>query len=390
MKRSQRSTTEAGYVRSHGIAQLFFWSAFYYLLPALSAQIASETGWPVLHISTTYTLAFLLWALCAPLVGLLIDAGHGSHVMRIGALVGIALLVGLSQTTDKTVFSLVVILLGACMAATLYDPCFAVMMRRLTHAGPDAVASVTLIAGFATLVTFPLVIGLSGVMAWHTTVLLFATLAAIGILILPAEPKPTAQTRPHLTKMPFDKGPILIALSFGLVMMSHAILLFLLPIALVPADGGVNVALFALAILGPSQIAGRIIWRTYGRAFSAQNCAIVIFACLCLPATLFLAFGTGPWVLGGALVLQGACYGVHTILRPGLAQHYLHPAYLGRGLGGIAMVGLCMMAVAPVIGGAIWTALGITGLMGAILGLNGVAFLLGLVLRATPGMGEPV
>ncbi len=390
MTHSQPSNVVIGYVGAHGLAQLLFWSAFYYLLPALSAQIAFETGWPVLHISTTYTLAFLLWAVCAPMVGFWIDAGHGAKVIRSGAIAGIVLMIGLSQTSSKMMFSFLVILLGACMAATLYDPCFALMMRRLKHAGANAVATVTLIAGFATLLTFPLVFALASVVTWQYAVLAFAVLAGIGVFLLPAEMETAPGARHQHTKMPSGKGPTLIALSFGLVMMGHAIMLFLLPVALARSHNDSNVALLALAILGPAQIAGRIAWKYYGVSFRPQNFAIVMFACLCLPATLLLVFGTTPFVVYAALVIQGACYGVHTILRPDLAQRYLQPSHLGRGLGAIAMVGLLMMAIGPAVGGVIWTVAGMSGLMSAILILNISALLLGVILRGTVPKGATV
>ena len=379
----QHSKNVTVYVGTHGFAQLLFWSAFYYLLPALSAQIVAQTGWPVLHVSTTFTLAFLVWALCAPLVGAQIDAGHGGRVIRTGALAGVILLLGLSQTTDKMIFSVLVIFLGGCMSATLYDPCFAVMMRRLRHEGTNAVATVTLIAGFATLLTFPLVIGLSAKFAWQETVLVFTALAAIGVIFLPREVETALQTKVRHQRIPLERGPVLIALAFVLVMMVHAILLFLLPIALTQTQGDPHVALLALAILGPAQIAGLLAWKYYGVSFSPQNCAVAMFICLCVPASLLLVFGTVPAAVYTALIVQGAFYGVHTILRPGLAQRYLNVAHLGRGLGAIAMVGLLMMAAGPAIGGAIWTVAGMTGLMGAILVLNLTALLLGLMLRGT-------
>ena len=381
MTQQDHSNVVTGYVGSHGFTQLLFWSAFYYLLPALSAQIALETHWPVLHISTTYTLAFLLWAMCAPIVGYWIDAGHGSKIMSSGVVAGIILLIAISQTSDKLVFSVLVILLGACMAATLYDPCFAMMMRRLKRAGPNAVATVTLIAGFATLLTFPLVLVLSEHMTWQHTVLVFAGLAALGLIFLPSEPD-TQPIAPRESKaIVLGKGPALIAVSFGLVMMGHAILLFLLPVALSQTGSETNAAFLAMAILGPAQIAGRIIWRYYGDAFTPQNCALAMFVCLCLPATLLLLFGISPSFLYIALVIQGACYGVHTILRTSLAQNYLHSALLGRGLGTIAMIGLLMMAVGPAVGGLAWSMAGVKGLMTIVLGLNFAALLLGLLLR---------
>jgi MFS family permease len=383
MNRRQNDNTVTRYVGAHGVAQLLFWSSFYYVLPALTAQVVSETNWPVLHISTTYTLAFILWAVCAPLVGFWIDAGHGALVMRIGASVGIVLLAALSQTTDKTTFSVLVILLGACMAATLYDPCFAVILQRLKDTAANAVATVTLIAGFATLLTFPLISVLSSMMTWQNIVLSFAGLASVGLFLLPAEADTKPRARQHLTKMRLDKGPMLIALSFGLVMMGHAILLFLLPVALAHTDNDTNVGLLALAILGPAQVAGRIAWKYFGAEFKPQNCAIVMFACLCLPATLLLIFGTTSLAVCAALALQGACYGVHTILRPSLAQYHLQSSQLGRGLGMIAMVGLLLMAIGPVVGGIIWTVTGLTGLMAALLIINLTALGLGVVLCRT-------
>lgn len=385
MTQPQDNTRETRYIGAHGVAQLLLWSGFYYLLPALSSQIAAETGWPILHISTTFTLSFFLWAITAPVVGILIDAGKGGKVMRIGAVIGIALLLGLSVTTDKMVFSVLVILLGACMAATLYDPCFAIMMRRLRPNGANAVATVTLIAGFATLLTFPLVIGLSSVMGWHQIVQVFAVVAAIGMVLLPAEAAAASPPRVH-ARLPFERGPVLIALSFGLVMMGHAMLLFLLPVALAQSHGTAHAAMLALAILGPAQIAGRLAWRYFGAGYAPQHFAVLMFACLCLPATLMLLTGAAPFGVYLALILQGMCYGVHTILRPSLAQRFLAPSHFGRGLGGIAMVGLLLMAIGPAIGGVVWTAAGLSGLLATILALNVVALLLGIVLRGMTPM----
>lgn len=390
MNGQPHSNVVIGYVKAYGLAQLLFWSAFYYLLPALSAQITLETNWPVLHISTTYTLAFLLWAVCAPLVGYWIDAGHGRGVMRGGAIAGIALMIAISQTSNKMVFSALVIALGACMAATLYDPCFAIMMRRLKKAGPNAVASVTLVAGFATSLTFPLVFALDTVISWQSIVLAFAVLAAIGVMLLPAEFEAkfemTQAEQHNPSTIALGKGPSLIAVSFGFVMMGHVILLFLLPVALSRVGNNTNIALLALAILGPAQIAGRIAWLYCGAAFSLQNCAMAMFACLCLPSILLLLFGATTGVVYIALIIQGACYGVHTILRPSLAQRYLPAPHLGRGLGTIAMIGLLMMAIGPAIGGFVWTAAGLNGLMAVVLALNILALLLGALLRTVAPM----
>ena len=320
-------------------------------------------------------------------MGWLIDTGFGARVMRMGSILGAALLVALPQTSDPWMFSVVVIALGACMAATLYDPCFALVMRQLGGEGASAVATVTLIAGFATLLTFPLVFALSLTMGWQQIVLVFAGLAAVGAAIIPAQREASPASSTRQSKMHLERGPALIAVAFGIVMMGHAILLFLLPVVLSRTQSNTNAGMLALAILGPAQIAGRLAWKAFGSETSQQNFVLILFACFCVPAPLLLVFGPTHWALYAALIIQGACYGVHTILRPGLAQLYLRRIHLGQGLGTIAMVGVLLMAIGPAIGGFVWTYAGMSGLMLTILSLNVIAFVLGIFLRRTTTKG---
>lgn len=378
------------YVYRHALAQLFFWCSFYYLMPAISAQVAAETGWPVLHISITFSMAFLVWALFAPLVGMSIDRGWGGAVMLAGGITGTLTLCFLSTVTDRWVFSGSLLVLGMCMAATLYDPCFALMMRRLDERGIDATATVTLIAGFATLLTFPLVLALSGVMEWREIILVFAALAILAVCVLPKQDRitPERETRRNASPFRIQMAPVLIALAFGLIMMGHAILLFLLPVVLVQGNDVGKMGIVAVAVLGPAQIAGRLAWRAYGANYAPQFCALVLFVVFCVPSVLLIMAGPSTGVVYAALIVQGACYGVHTILRPGLARLYLPIEHLGRGFGSIATVGLVMMALGPALGGFIWSNTGFVGLMSCVLVLNVFALcLIAILSQLKPDRG---
>lgn len=365
------------YVAAHGVAQLLLWSGFYYLLPALMSQIADQTHWPVVHLSTTFSVVFLAWAASAPFAGWLVDRGYGHTMMRAGGLLGALLLVVLTQVSDRWLFSGLFVLLGCCMAATLYDPCFALMLRRMKSKAADAVATVTLIAGFATLLTFPAVSLLSSFLSWQEVMLVFATGTAIGVALLPKERHAVEEHRVMAVgKLEFGAGPKLIAASFGMTMLSHAILLFMLPVILGETDQGRSGALLALSILGPAQVAGRLIWRAYGGHSVTAFAAKVLFGLFCLPPLLLILFGSSDWLLYAVLLVQGGCYGIHTILRPLLAAQHLPSSQIGRGLGVIATVGLVMMALGPALGGLIWSGTGTQGLLTAVLLIN----LAGLVL----------
>lgn len=359
-------------------------------MPAISAQVATETEWPVLHISVSFTSAFLIWALFAPVVGVCIDRGWGGAVMLGGGIVGTLTLFLLSTATDRWVFSGLLLVLGMCMAATLYDPCFALMMRRLEARGVEATATVTLIAGLATLLTFPLVMALSSVMEWREIILVFAVLAIFAVLLLPKQDRSAVRIETgHVpSRFRIEKGPVFIAIGFGLIMMGHAILLFLLPMVLAQGGSAGKMGIIAVAILGPAQIAGRLAWKAYGSHYAPQVCALMLFVVFCVPPVLLLVSDQSTGMVYAALIVQGACFGVHTIMRPVLARLYLPIEHLGRGLGAIATVGIVMMALGPALGGLVWSNAGFVGLMSCVLALNVFALCLIFILfQLSPDRG---
>lgn len=359
-------------------------------MPAISAQVAAETAWPVLHISLSFTLAFLVWAMIAPVVGMCIDHGWGGAVMFGGGIAGAFTLLFLSTVTDRWIFSGALLVLGMCMAATLYDPCFALMMRRLEVRGVEATATVTLIAGLATLLTFPLVMVLSDVMAWREIILVFAVLAVFAVLLLPKQDRSGARIETGHASLRFkiEKEPALIAVAFGLIMMGHAILLFLLPMVLAQGGGAGKTGIIAVAILGPAQIAGRLAWKAYGSRYTPQVCALILFVVFCVPPVLLLVSDQGTSMVYAALIVQGACFGVHTIMRPVLARLYLPAEHLGRGMGAIATVGILLMALGPAVGGLVWSNAGFVGLMSSVFALDVFALcLIFVLLQLSPDRG---
>ena len=359
-------------------------------MPAISAQVAAETAWPVLHISLSFTVAFLVWAMIAPVVGMCIDHGWGGAVMFGGGIAGAFTLLFLSTVTDRWIFSGALLVLGMCMAATLYDPCFALMMRRLEARGVEATATVTLIAGLATLLTFPLVMVLSDVMAWREIILVFAVLAVFAVLLLPKQDRSGARIETGHASLRFkiEKEPALIAVAFGLIMMGHAILLFLLPMVLAQGGGAGKTGIMAVAILGPAQIAGRLAWKAYGSRYTPQVCALILFVVFCVPPVLLLVSDQGTSMVYAALIVQGACFGVHTIMRPVLAQLYLPAEHLGRGMGAIATVGILLMALGPAVGGLVWSNAGFVGLMSSVFALDVFALcLIFVLLQLSPDRG---
>lgn len=360
-------------VTRHGGAQLLLWSAFYYQLPALLPHMRDE-GLSFNGLTIAITIAVLVWAALIPVAGRLVDKGHGIAMMRIGGWTGVALLV-LMTVVPHAALPLVIVALGVSMAATLYDPCFAILLRTEGLDASRAITTVTLVAGLATLLSFPLVILVASIWPWQGVVLVFASVASLGVASIPDGGNDMTHSRVgvSLPVMPLHRTRMnvaLIAVPFGLAMFSHAALLFLLPLALLQVSDENSWALYLPAILGPAQIAGRLLWRYVAPRSEPKRAASGMFALFLLPPLILLVTPSHWAGVLLALVVQGGLYGIHTVLRPLVAASVLPIATLGQKLGTIATIGLLMMAAAPALGGIVMQNLGYQGLIASLLAIN--------------------
>ena len=372
-----------GFVARHAIAQLLLWSSFYYLLPAILPLMAEETGWSAVALSVAISAGFFLWAILSPVAGHVVDRGRATVSMRLAAVLGAGLLTVAATASHIWIASGALVLLGAAMAMTLYDPCFSVMVRRYGAKAGQAITTVTLIAGFATLLTFPAVAALGALeLGWRGTLVVFALAALLGGAILPRDETSSPRfSKPALSPAASGTGRVLmIGVAFALIMFGHGLLLFQLPAQLL-REGSQEQILMLPMVLGPAQIAGRLVWElALQTRVQLETAALGLFALMLLPP-LILFLDASPVFALGALLLQGAGYGVHTILRPLLAAQWLPAEGFARRLGVIAMIGLLMMAAAPTAGAWIAAEHGFAGVLTLVMTacLAGLGVLLGLV-----------
>jgi MFS family permease len=107
-------------------------------------------------------------------VGTWIDHGHGRRVMVCGTVLAAAMLALWSQAHSLITLFVVWIGLGVAMAATLYDPVFAVITRDFPRSFRTKITLVTLVAGFASTVFIPLTQVLVDRLQWRDALLALA------------------------------------------------------------------------------------------------------------------------------------------------------------------------------------------------------------------------
>ena len=146
------------------LGQTLTYAGVMYAFPALLPDLIAHTGWGVADLAFGPTLGYLVMAALMALSGRLLDQGYGPLMMVIGPILAALCLVGLGMSQSLWQWNLYWIILGAAQAGCVYETCFALLTRRLGYGARAAITRVTLIAGFASTLAFPLGHWLGGAM----------------------------------------------------------------------------------------------------------------------------------------------------------------------------------------------------------------------------------
>ena len=188
--------------------------------------------------------------------------------MPFGSLAGALGLAGLTFASHPVAYLAVWILLGAALAASLYDPAFATLGRIFGAAPAQPITVLTLAGGFASTVSWPATYALLQPLGWKGTYLVYAALLALVAAPLHAFALP--RTRADADAKPADgavaaaAGAAASGATFLLVVTAFAAYAFV-PSGLsahllaifqrAGIDAGTAVIIGAL--FGPSQVAAR-------------------------------------------------------------------------------------------------------------------------------------
>jgi predicted MFS family arabinose efflux permease len=352
-------------VRTLAVTETLIWASIFYVFPAMLPRWEADLGWSKTEIAGALTASLVVAALAAPWIGALIDRGHGRAVMTAGPLLGALSLALLAGVETRAQFYLAWVALGVAQAASLYEPCFALLTRLFRDGARRAITLVTLAAGFAGTVAFPAAHLLSEAMGWRAALLLFAAVVAAaaianaralrGVEAAPDDGEPASKGRSALRGA--LRRPVfwLLAGAFALLALNHgALLAHLLPLL---DERGVSpgAAVFAAAMIGPMQVAGRLGMMAAERYASLTAITAVCFVLMgAATAALYLA-GARPAFLALFVLFQGAGFGVNSIVRPSITAAFLGRDSFGAISGALAVGFMGAFAVAPTLAALTWS-----------------------------------
>ena len=165
------------------IGQTLAWASIYYVFPALLLRWEQDLGWSKADLTAAITMAVLVSAVASPLTGRIIDRGYGATLMAGSALLGGAGLDrALSFVAELWQFYAVWLVIGLAMTGCLYEPCFAIVTRARGAKARDGIVLITLVAGFASTISYPTVYTLAEAMGWRATIQVLAVVVIAAVV----------------------------------------------------------------------------------------------------------------------------------------------------------------------------------------------------------------
>lgn len=380
--------------------QLLCWAALYYAFSSFVLPMQQTFGWSQPQMMGAFTFGLAVWGAASYAAGAAIDAGRGRALMTGGALLAGAGFVVWSRVDGLAMLYAAWAMLGAAMAATLYEPAFNVLTKRFPDHYLRGITALTLVGGFASTLSFPAAAWLIARFEWR------AALAVIGAVLLvvvaplhawalrgtpktaPPAMRPDAAADPTLHEALHERSFWLLTATFALYSFAAAAMWAHMMPAFAAKGRNEAQALAVVVWFGPAQVAGRLGYVAFGRWVSARRLGLMVLGGLPVSLAIFALADRTAALLVFAL-LFGVANGLVTIVRGSLVPEYFGRRHVGRISGAMTGMALLARASAPLL--TAWLLLALPGYRELLLVLSGVgaAALLAFAFARRP-TGAPV
>lgn len=392
-----------------GLTQIIGYGTLYYSFGILAPAMARDFGWPGEWVFGALSVALLAGGLAALWTGRWLDRYGAGRVMAAGSAAAALALVGCVVAPSG--FAFVPALVAVEIAATFvqYGAAFPLLVQRYPGTAQRCIVYLTLIAGFASTLFWPLTSWLHGLLTWREIYVAFAVMnvaiclpihgwlsrkrvarQAAATMVSPAGVSVGRQG--SLPPEARARGFLLMAMAFACQsFVSSAILVHMLPMlgALGLGLAGVTVS----ALFGPSQVASRLVNMIFGQGLSQP--ALAMISAALLSGALVLLVIAAPSFAGAMAfaILFGMGSGLYSIVGGTLPLVLFGAEGYGARQGQVMSVRLVVGAAAPFAFALMTDRVGVHGALAvsAIIGCGAVAafFSVSQLTRRTAAVLRP-
>jgi len=339
-----------------GVAQIISWGTLFYTIAVLGGAMRRDLGVSDIFLFGSFTAGLFLSGVVSPLVGREIDARGGGRVLAAGSILGALATIVLATSQGPWTMLAGWLLAGVAMSACLYDPAFATLHQISGTSYRRAVTALTLFGGFASTVFWPLSQYLLDEWGWREAFGVYAGLhlficLPVHLLLVPRVPEAHAAAEAPAVVQEVRAGDravfgwlaaaLALAAFMGTAIAAHVIDL-LTATGLTARD-----AVLVGSLIGPMQVAGRVMEFAFGRNMHALAVGTLAFALMAASLALFTQVH-GVWIVALAFaMIYGWSNGVMTIVRGTVPAELFGPKGYGALLGRLARPQFILKSSAP-------------------------------------------
>ena len=380
-------------VASLGTAQTLAWASTYYLPAILAVPMARDMGVSVATVFAAFSCALVVSALLGPYAGRSIDRWGGRPVLMATSLVFALGLAALAMAQGPWGLFAAWILIGVGMGSGLYEAAFAALVHLHGRNARNPITGITLIAGFASTVGWPLSMWMESQWGWRGACWAWAALhLVVGLPLNAWTPRralaaaaPTAVAPDGAVPDP-DPAPVharratvLLAFVFAATWFTSTAMAAHLPRLLQEGGATLATAVAVGALVGPAQVAGRLL--EFGFLRQVHPLLSARLAALMHPLGAGLLAVAGAPVAAVFALFHGAGNGILTIAKGTLPLVLFGPTGYGHRQGLLMVPARIAQAASPWLFGLCLDRLG-AGALWVSAGLGAAAFLALLALAS--------
>ncbi|ALO45818.1 MFS transporter [Pseudohongiella spirulinae] len=352
MASDQHSSSQIRLVLALGIAQTLGWGSTFYLPAILAQPMARDLGVEESSVFAAFSAALVLTAILGPLIGRLIDVHGGRRMLTLSSILFAAGLVLLSQATDSLTLWFAWMVIGLGMATGLYEAAFASLTVLYGSRARSAITGITLMAGFASTICWPLSAALEVELGWRGVCLFWAAVHLLLGLPLNHFMMPSWRHSETTVLADSEQPPpnhntlmVLLAFVFAVTWFTSTAMAAHLPRLL--QDSGLSLAAsVAIAgLIGPAQVLARLLEFSLLRQFHPLLSARLASLSHPAGALLMMVFGA-PFAVFFT-IMHGLGNGILTIAKGTLPLALFGPHGYGVRQGWLSLPARLLQAAAP-------------------------------------------
>jgi len=373
-------------VAALGVTQIIGYGTLYYSFSILAPDMAAQFSWSSEWVFGALSAALLVGGLTAPWLGVLFDRIGAGRVMTSGSLAAAVALTVCAFAPNRAAYVAALIAIEVSANLVQYGAAFALLVQIRPQVASRSITYLTLIAGFASTIFWPITTALHAHLSWQNVYLVFAVLNLAICLPVHAwlsrsgtAHRAVASTaaRQVVGRLPPQRrglGFAIMVTGFSLMSLSSSAVL----VHLVPLLSGLGLGATAALVgtlFGPSQVGSRLINMIFGKNLPPLHLAII--AAMLVPGGVLVLLFSAPSVPGAMVfaVIFGMGNGLLSIVTGTLPLHLFGSEGYGKLQGKMMAARLILSALAPFVLAFAMENLGITTSLGIVAALGGLSII---------------